>query len=122
MERFFYLEGAYLILAGITLIVTLFVSTRPFMPSGAWKKGVGAVSLFLATAIGIHYTVTTSRMSEVKEAFRKGRTVVCESRMLRKAAQSIRISKRVGGWKLEGDYFVSPYYTRPFFTARCIVE
>ena len=122
MERFFYLEGPYLILSGIVLLVTLFVTTRPFMSKGAVKKGMTAVSLFLAVAVGAHYMVTTSRMAEVKEAFASGKTILCESRIIRKAAQSIEISKEIGAWRLEGDYFVSPYFERPFFTARCIVK
>jgi hypothetical protein len=122
MARFLYLEGAYLILAVVILAVTLFVTTRPFMGRNAPKIGLSAVGLFLGMAIGAHYTVTTSRMEAVKEAFEKGEKILCESRMLRKAAQSIEISKDVGSWRLEGDYFVSPYFERPFFTARCIVK
>jgi hypothetical protein len=122
MQRFLYLEGAYLILAAIVLLITLFVTTRPFMGRGAVKKGMGAVTLFLAAAIGLHYYITTKRMAEVKRTFEKGGKVLCESRMLRKAAQSIEISKRYGDWRLEGDYFVSPHFERPFFTARCIVQ
>jgi hypothetical protein len=122
MERFFYLEGPYLILSGIVLLVTLFVTTRPFMGKGAVKKGMVAVTSFLVVAVGAHYTVTTTRMEEVKEAFASGKTILCESRMNRKAAQSIEISKNIGAWRLEGDYFVSPYFERPFFTARCIVK
>jgi hypothetical protein len=119
MAQFFYLEGAYLLLAGAILLVTLFVSTRPFMPQGAWKKGVGYVGLFLAIAIGAHYIVTTSRMAEVKARFLRGDPVICESRLIRKGAQSIVIRKSLG-WRLEGDHFVSDAYTRPFFTARCV--
>ena len=120
--KFFYLEGAYLILAGIILLITLFVTTIPFMSKDAPKKGLMWVSIVLVIFIGGHFYVTTSRIAEVKKAFNDGETVVCESRMIRKVAQSIRIQKGKSGWHMDGDNFVSPYYTRPFHMARCIVE
>jgi hypothetical protein len=120
--KFFYLEGAYLILGGMILLVTLFVTTRPFMSKSAPKKGLLGVSLVLAIFIGLHYYITTSRMAEVKEAFNAGKTVLCESRMLRKMAQSVEIKKGLANWKLEGDEFISPHYSRTFYTARCIVK
>ncbi len=120
--KFFYLEGAYLILAGLILLVTLFVTTRPFMSKSAPKKGLISVGLILAIAIGAHFYVTTSRMEAVKKAFNEGKAVLCESRMLRNMAQSIEIKKGVAGWELRGDEFVSPSYVRPFYTARCIVK
>ncbi|WP_457594233.1 hypothetical protein [Hydrogenimonas sp.] len=120
MQNFFYLEGGYLILGFIVLLVTLFVTTRPFMGKGAVKKGFGAVGLVLALLIGGHYWVTTKRMAEVKEAFERGEKIICENRLIRKGAQSIILSKKLG-WKLNGEYFVSEAYSRPFFTARCIV-
>ncbi len=120
MRNFFYLEGGYLILAFVILLVTLFVTTRPFMGKGALKKGMSSVGAVLALLIGGHYWVTTDRMSEVREAFEKGEKIICESRMIRQGAQSIILSKKLG-WKLDGDYFVSDAYSRPFFTARCLV-
>lgn len=120
MGNFFYLEGGYLILALIIMLVTLYVTTRPFMGKGAVKRGMSAVGTILALLIGAHYWVTTGRMSEVKEAFYRGEKIICESRMIRKGAQSVILSKNLG-WRLDGDYFVSDAYSRPFFTARCIV-
>ena len=121
MQEFFFLEGAYLILAGIILLITLFVTTRPFMTKGAVKKGLSSVAIFLAVMIGAHYYITTSRMAEVRAAFEQGRTIICESRMQRKVAQDVRI-KKSNDWELQGNNFVSPHYERPFFSARCIVE
>ena len=121
MKNFLFLEGAYLILGGIILLITLFVSTRPFMAKGAWKKGLLWVSLVLAVMIGAHYKITTDRMEAVKKAFEEGKTILCESRMQRKVAQVVYI-KKDNDWRLEGDDFVSPNYVRPFFSARCIVE
>ncbi len=120
--KFFYLEGAYLILASIILLITLFVTTRPFMSKDAPKKGLTWVSLVLAFFIGLHFYVTTSRIAEVKKAFNEGKSVICESRMIRTMAQSIKIRKGVANWRIEGDNFVSPNYTRPFHLARCIVD
>jgi len=120
--KFFYLEGAYLIMAAIILLITLFVTTRPFMSPSAPKKGLLGVGLFLAFFIGAHYWVTTSRIEKVREAFEAGKPVICESRELRKMAQSIEIRKGPAQWRIEGDNFVSPQFTRPFHLARCIVK
>ncbi len=123
LKEFFYLEGAYLILAGIILLVTLFVTTRPFMSSTAPRKGMTIVAIILALFIGAHYWITTSRIASVKLAFNAGKPVLCESRMLRKMAQSVEIRKDTAArWRIEGDNFVSPEYTRPFHIARCIVK
>jgi len=121
MKNFLYLEGAYLILGAIILLITLFVGTRPFMTKGAWKRGLLWVSLVLAIMIGIHYKITTDRMEAVKTAFDKGETIICESRMQRKVAQMVYV-KKSNDWSLKGDNFVSPNYVRPFFSARCIVK
>jgi len=121
MQKFLMLEGGYLLIALFVLGITLFVSTRPFMAKGAYKKGLAAVSAVLAVMIGAHYLITTSRMAAVQEAFMADKQILCESRMLRKVAQSV-IIQRSKGWSLEGDNFVSPHYSRPFFTARCIVK
>ena len=123
LKNFFYLEGAYLILAGIILLVTLYVTTRPFMSRNAPRKGMTIVAVVLALFIGAHFWVTTSRIAEVKEAFNAGKPVLCESRMLRKMAQSIEIRRGTAArWRIEEDNFVSPEYTRPFHLARCIVK
>ena len=121
MEKFLYIEGGYLILAAVILLVTLFVTTRPFMGRGAVKKGMIGVGLVLALSIGAHYWVTMSRMAEVKAAFEAGQPVLCENRIIRKGAQFQEIRKELG-WRLEGDDFVNDDFARPFFTARCIVE
>ena len=121
MKNFFFLEGGYLILGAIILLVTLFVGTRPFMAKGAAKRGLIWVSLVLAIMIGLHFKMTMNRMQEVKVAFENDQTIICESRMVRKVAPYVLIQKS-RGWELEGDNFVSPDYSRPFFSARCIVE
>ncbi len=121
MKTFFYLEGAYLILGGFILLVTLFVTTRPFVSKSAPKKGLTGVGVVLAIMIGTHYYVTMGRMAEVKQAFEANRVILCESRMQRKVSQVVHIKKE-NEWRIDGDHFVSPYYERPFFLARCIVE
>jgi len=119
--NFFYLEGAYLILGAFTLLITLFVTTRPFMEKSSVKKGLFWVSIVIAIMIGGHYTVTSNRMTEVRTAFEDGQTIICESRATRKVAQTVTVEKS-NEWRLEEDNFVSPNYSRPFFIARCIVK
>jgi len=121
MQNFLYLEGAYLILGAIILLITVFVGTRPFMEKGAWKRGLLWVSLVIAVMVGLHYKITTNRMEAVKTAFENGKTIICESRMQRKVAQSVYIDKE-NDWSLKDDNFISPNYVRPFFAARCIVK
>jgi hypothetical protein len=121
MQKFFILEGGYLVIALFILAVTLFVATRPFMSKGAVKKGLIGVGSVLAIFIGAHYYITSSRMAAVKTAFEEDRPVICESRMQRKVAQSI-VVQRSNDWHMEGDNFVSPNYNRPFHSARCIVK
>jgi len=121
MQKFFILEGGYLLIGLFILGVTLFVSTRSFISKGRYKKNLTVVTLILAFFIGAHYYVTTSRMAEVRMAFEQDKPILCESRMLRKAAQSIIIQKSKE-WSMEDDLFVSPNYSRPFHSARCIVK
>jgi predicted membrane chloride channel (bestrophin family) len=121
MGKFLELEGGYLVIALVILLVTLFVGSRPMFKKGSALKGLLVVSAVLALFIGLHHKVTTDRMAEVKEAFSKGKVIICESRMQRKVAQSIDVDKS-REWVLEGDLFTSPNYSRPFHTARCLVK
>lgn len=121
MQKFFILEGGYLAIGAFVLAIALIVSTRSFMPRGAYKKGLGYTAIVIAFFIGGHYYVTTSRMAEVSKAFAQDEPIICESRMLRKVAQSVTIQKSKD-WSMKGDTFVSPNYTRPFHSARCIVK
>jgi len=121
MEKFLELEGGYLFIGFVILMVTLFVTTRPFMSKGSVQKGFISVVMFLTVAIGMHFKITTDRMSDVKLAFNKGQTIICESRAQRKVAQSVDVTKE-NEWLLEGDVFSSPNYSRVFHTARCLVK
>jgi hypothetical protein len=121
MSSFITLEGGYLVIAAFILAITAFVTTRPFMEKGAFKKGMIIVSLFLAVAILAHFYVTTKRMSDVKEAFEAGKVVICESRATRKVAQTVLVDKSKN-WRLEGDIFYSDEYSRGFHSARCLVD
>jgi hypothetical protein len=120
MKTFLYLEGAYIILGVIILLITLFVTTRDFMPKSALKKGLIWVFLTISFFIFLHFFVTTNRMKEVKKAFNNNDVIICESRATRKVAQSIRIQKS-NQWILKNNNFKSPNYNRVFFIARCIV-
>lgn len=119
MELFFKLEAGYIGIAIFALLVTLFVSTRSFMPKGSYKKGLPVIALFMAIFIGMHFYVTSTRISNVEQTFHNGGKVVCESRMIRKVAQSVTIEKS-NEWSLNNHMFSSPNYNREFFSARCI--
>jgi len=120
MKTFFELEAAYLVMGAVILLIALFVSTRPFMSRTAPRNGLIGTALVIALFIGGHYWMTTSRMDAVKTAFAQDRQILCENRVLRKAAQSVVVQKS-NGWEIEGDLFRSPLYVRPFHIARCIV-
>jgi len=121
MQKFFILEGGYLVIAFIVILITLFVTTRPFMSKRSFKIGMITVPLILIFFIGSHYYVTTSRMAEVRSAFEQDKVVICESRMQRKVAQIVLVQKS-NEWFMDGDNFASPNYTRVFHSARCIVK
>ena len=121
MDKFLELEAGYLFIAFVILAVTLFVSTRPFFAKGSFKKAMISVSLFLAFAIGFHFKITTDRMGGVKSAFNDGKTIICESRDVRKVAQSVDVNIN-NEWLLEGDVFSSPNYNRVFHSARCLIK
>lgn len=119
--RFLELEGGYLVIAAFIILVTIYVSTRPFMPKGSYKKGLPAVIAVLTLAIATHYFTTISRMNDVKTAFNNNENIICESRAQRNAAQSLVINKKLG-WEIKGDLFTSNEYERNFHTSRCIVQ
>ena len=121
MEKFLELEAGYLFIGLVTLLITLFVTTRPFFGKGAVLKGFISVGMFLVVAIGMHYKITTDRMERVKGAFNEGKTVICESRATRKVAQSVDVNKNKE-WLLEGDVFSSVNYGRVFHSARCLIK
>ena len=121
MQNFLQLEGGYLIIGLFAIIVALFVGTRPFVGNGkAWKKTVPFVTITMAGFITAHFWVTTSRMAGVKAQFLSGKPVICESKAVRKVAQSIIIDINKQGWMLIGDEFSSPEYDRSFHSARCL--
>jgi len=119
MELFLKLEAGYLAIAAFALVITLVVTTRSFMPKGALKKGFLLMGSLCFTFIALHYYVTTSRITDVETAFNNGDKVLCESRAVRKVAQSVTIEKS-NEWSLKQHMFSSPNYSREFFSARCI--
>lgn len=119
MENFFKLEIAYIVIGLFFLAVTAFVTTRSFMPSSAFKRGMIGVLGIFTLMISLHYMVTTKRMNGVAEIFNEGKTIICENKMRRTISQSILISKDKG-WVLDGYYFKNPNFERDFHTARCV--
>ncbi len=121
MNLFLQLEGGNLTIALFFLLIAIFVATRPFVRPQVKRFILGTVILGFGILITGHYIVTMHRMEGVKKAFANGREVECESRMNRKAAQSVIVSKAYG-WELHDDLFTHPEYTRPFHAARCILR
>lgn len=119
MELFLKLEAGYLAIAAFILLTTIFVTTRSFMPKTAFKKGILIASITLSIFIGTHYFITINRINKVETAFNNGKKVICESKALRKVAQSIIIEKS-NEWSLNNHIFSSVNYERDFFSARCI--
>ena len=119
MDRFFELEIPYMVIMLFFLVVTAFVTTREFMPKGAFKKGMSIVFVLFAIMIGLHYYVTSSRIEGVKKIFNNGETIICENKMHRTISQSVLISKKLE-WRLDGDLFKSDNIVRDFHTSRCI--
>ena len=121
MNMFLKLEAGNLTIALFFLLIAIIVATRPFVRPAVKKFILFTVVAVFSLLIAGHYIITTERMADVKTAFTDGKEVECESRLNRKAAQSIVVSKKTG-WRLEGDLFTNPNYERPFHTARCIVK
>ena len=119
MDRFFELEIPYIAIMLFFLAITAFVTTRDFMPKGAFIKGMIGIFTIFAIMIGLHYYFTTTRMAGVKKIFNNGETIICENKMRRTISQSVLISKKLG-WRLDGDYFKNPDFERDFHTARCV--
>ena len=121
MKQIFELEAGYLVIALFLVITTYIVTTRSFMPKGAFKKGMTAMLLMVITIIGFHYYLTIQRMNEVKNAFLDGKTILCENRESFKGPNSI-IVKKSAGWELKNNIFSKDGYYKKFHTARCIVD
>lgn len=119
MELFLELEIVYIVIGIFILSITAIVTTRDFVPKGAFKKGMSIVGLFVAIMIGAHYSATTSRMAEVEELFHKGETIICENKMRRTVSRSVLLSQELG-WRVEDHLFKNDDYERDFHTSRCI--
>jgi len=121
IKEFFYLEGAYLILAAVILLITIFVTTRAFMPKNALKKGLLYTSVILLIFIIGHFIATKNRMQSVQEAFYNNKTILCENRIYTKGSNFVTVTNN-GNWHLKDNKFTNPYYSREFFIARCFVK
>lgn len=119
MELFLELEIVYIVIGIFILSITAFVTTRDFMPKGAFKKGMIAVGAFVVIMIALHYNATTSRMQSVEEMFNSGKEIICENKMKRTVARSVILSKELG-WRVEDHLFKNSDYERDFHTSRCI--
>lgn len=119
IKLFFELEIVYIVISVFILTITAVVTTRDFMPKGAFKKGMISVGAVMSLMVAFHYTITTKRMFGVEEIFNAGETVICENKMQRTVSRSILLSKELG-WRLENHLFKHDDYERDFHTSRCV--
>ena len=119
MQLFFELEIVYIIIGIFILGVTLFVTTRGFMPKVAFKRGITSVLILVIGMVSVHYNLTITRMQGVQEIFDAGETIICENKMRRHVSRSQLISKDMG-WILQDYKFKNDDYERDFHTSRCI--
>jgi len=119
MELFLELEIVYIVIGVFILTITAIVTTRDFVPKGAFKKGMSFVGAFVAVMIAGHYYTTTSRMDNVEKMFNKGETIICENKMRRTVSRSVLLSQELG-WRVEDHLFKNDDYERDFHTSRCV--
>jgi len=119
MDLFLELEIVYIVIGIFILSITAFVTSRDFVPAGAFKKGMLSVGAFVTIMIGAHYNVTTTRMNNVEKMFSEDKIIICENKMRRTISRSILLSKKLG-WRVENHLFKNPDYERDFHTSRCI--
>lgn len=116
---FFELEAVYLAMWVFAMVIAAIVTTREFMPQGAFKKGMLWVSGLFALLIATHYQLTTHRMETVEALFQQNKTIICENKMHRTVAQSILVNQSQG-WQLHTHLFQHPDIERSFLSARCV--
>ncbi len=121
MKEFFELEIGYIIIALFFLVVTAIVTTRSFMPEGAFKKGMIAVGIIVVAFILFHYYTTVSRMEMIAKEFNSGKTILCENREMLNGPNAIIILKKAG-WSLKNGIFTNPEFHRDFYSARCAID
>lgn len=119
MRDFLELEAIYIAFWVFAMVINTIVTTRDFMPKGAFKKGAIGISIASFSMIAFHYHMTTSRMAEVESLFNSGETVICENKMHRTISKSVLISKK-DGWSLDGHLFKNSDFERDFHTSRCV--
>lgn len=138
MERFLALEGGYLIVLLIILFVIFLlillirflliligINKRPIFKKSLISKILLVVGTVGVVFIGLHHKIAIDRMIEVKNAFKEGKTIVCEygvDLLTEHKVESMNISKKTNEWSIKGDIFVSPNYSHAFHTTRCLVK
>ncbi len=119
MQLFLELEIVYIVIGIFILSVTAVVTTRDFMPKGAFKKGMISVGIVVSMMVAFHYTITVKRMNGVEALFNVGETIICENKMQRTISKSVLLSQSLG-WRLEDHLFKHDDYIRDFHTSRCV--
>ncbi|MDX9813844.1 MAG: hypothetical protein WC144_04230 [Sulfurimonas sp.] len=119
MVEFLELEAVYIALGVFAVTITIIVTTRDFMPKGAFKKGVSSVAVISSLLVFGHYYNTTSRMDNTERLFNEGKTIICENKMHRTISQSVLVDKDAN-WILEDHLFKHEDMSRDFHTSRCI--
>ena len=121
MKEFFELEIGYIIIALFFLVVTAIVTTRSFMPKGAFKKDMITVGIIVVVFILFHYHTTASRMEMIAKEFNSSKTILCENREMLNGLNAI-INLKKAGWSLKNGIFTNPEFHRDFYGPRSAVD
>ncbi|WP_200764001.1 hypothetical protein [Nitrosophilus alvini] len=113
-------EAIYLFIVAFIMVITIIVTTRPFMPPKSRKIGIPLVFSILTLLLVSHYFMRKANMKEVREAFEHNKTILCVDKTNRASGQVV-INKQAD-WKLEGDTFMHPEFPRGYNIRQCIVE
>jgi hypothetical protein len=118
---FFELEIGYMVMAAFFLAITAFVTTRPFMPKVAFKRGMLSMFIIMGFFIALHYNITMNRIEDNAKAFSEGKTILCENKGSMQGSQTVIITKKAG-WSLKDGIFSNKEFVRDFHSARCTKE
>ena len=119
MVDFFREEIIFIFISLFILGITIFITTREFIPKKS-KIAIPVMTILLGAGLIFHYQYRKKTMQEVKEAFEHNRTILCVDKTNRASGQVV-INKRAQ-WIIKDDLFINPAFDRGYNIRQCIVE